>query len=515
MPGHVADAPGQGVPPPPPQNAGAHLSDLLLSRLVAGLRLGAQTVGQSRPLRRAIVAACDRRVRAGYEQSVRAGCRPTALLAHRRDMALAILHTMDRAMEARLLGPATLGGVLNIIARELLLPRADKGDAAARRRFQARYGTIPPSLLTISPGKACNLRCQGCYADSGPSPEKLAWPTFARVVRQARELWGLRFFAISGGEPLAYRDQGRGVLDMAGEHRDCFFLVFTNGTLIDDAVARRLGELGNVTPALSVEGLRQATDRRRGAGVFDQVIAAMDRLRRHHVPFGLSMTATRHNYRELLSDAVLDLFFGQMGALYGFLFHYMPIGRAATLELMPTARERLWMLERMWEIVGGRHYFLADFWNSGILADGCISAGGRGGYLYIDWNGAVCPCVFVPYSPVNIYTAYAQGKDLNDVWADPFFASIRKWQQAYNPGMGAPEPHPRGNLLRPCPIRDHYADFQRLLALHEPDPVDANAQAALTDPAYQAGLEAFGRELAELADPIWEERYAGVKEADA
>jgi MoaA/NifB/PqqE/SkfB family radical SAM enzyme len=501
--------------PPPGPAAPAHapgpgsvqqaFTNAAINTLVGALRWGASTVGHATPLRRAIVGRYERRIRADYERAVAAAPGPTAMLGHRRDMALAILHTMDRAMEQGLLGSATMRGVFNIIVREILLTG---GDAPARKAFEARFGTIPPAVLALSPGKACNLRCQGCYADSGPATEKLRWDVVARIVREARELWGMRFFVFTGGEPLAYRDQGQTVLDLAEEHRDCFFLMYTNGTLIDDQVAGRMGTVGNVTPAISVEGMRTATDRRRGEGVFDRVVAAMTRLRAAQVPFGISITATRDNATEVLSDEVIDYFYGQMGAMYGWLFHYMPIGRAYTLEMMPTPEQRLWMMQRMWEIVGQKHYFLADFWNSGILVDGCIAAGGRGGYMHIDWNGAVSPCVFVPYSPLNINEVYARGKDLNDVWAHPFFADMRQWQQQYNPGLGAPQPHANGNLFMPCPYRDHHADFLRIYQRHEPDPVDENAKAALLDPEYHAGLEQFDRELAALSDPLWEREYS-------
>ncbi len=154
-----------------------------------------------------------------------------------------------------------------------------------------------------------------------------------------------------------------------------------------------------MTPAISIEGMRAATDGRRGEGVFDRALAAMDRLRRAHAPFGISLTATRDNVEGVLSDEVIDYFYGQMGALYGWLFHYVPIGRAMMLEMMPTPRQRLSMMQRTWEIVGHKHYFLGDFWNSGVPSDGCIAAGGHSGYLHIDWNGAVAPCVFCPTRP--------------------------------------------------------------------------------------------------------------------
>ena len=58
---------------------------------------------------------------------------------------------------------------------------------------------------------------------------------------------------------------------------------------------------------LSVEGMRERTDARRGKGVFDEVTAAAQRLRREGVLFGLSLTATREN-AEVLSDPVLETF---------------------------------------------------------------------------------------------------------------------------------------------------------------------------------------------------------------
>lgn len=143
----------------------------------------------------------------------------------------------------------------------------------------------------------------------------------------------------------------------------------------------------------------------------------------------------------------------------------------------------------------------ADFWNSGTACDGCLSAGGHGngGYFYIDWNGAVSPCVFLPYSPVNISNVYARGGTLNDVWADSFFYGLRQWQLDYK--------DKNGNGLAPCPNRDHYSDLWRLLMEHEPDPVDANAAAAMLDPGYARGLAQYDAEYASLTDPIWESHY--------
>ena len=60
-----------------------------------------------------------------------------------------------------------------------------RGGTDAKVRFRARHGQAPPDFLVISPGKACNLRCQGCYATSGVHREKQSWSNFERLVAEA------------------------------------------------------------------------------------------------------------------------------------------------------------------------------------------------------------------------------------------------------------------------------------------------------------------------------------------
>jgi len=473
---------------------------------------GVRRAARLQPLRAALLAAHERRLRAPSPASSRAPRHPAAVEADRRALGLALARLVDRALAEDRLSDAVLRALLERLVGDVLLHR---GDRSAKHGFARRHGCAPPDFLTISPGRACNLRCEGCYAGSGATPERLDWATLDRLVTEARDQWGVQFFVLSGGEPFAYRDGGKGIVDLAERHHECFFLTYTNSTLIDDDLARRLADLGNLSPGLSIEGLRERTDARRGQGVFDRVVAAAERLRREKVLFGLSVTATRHNADEVLSDEVIDLFFGQLGALYAWVFHYMPIGRAPSLELMLTPEQRVRLYERVWHLVRDRGLFIADFWNSATATNGCIAGGRPGGYLYVDWNGAVCPCVFVPYSPVNLRDLYASGGTLDDVWAQRFFAAFRGWQRGYGYREAHESYEGGGNWLRPCPIRDHHRDFRAMVAEGDARPVDAAARDALEDPAYAAGLEAFDRRLAELTDPIWRERYRGTDRRDA
>ena len=426
---------------------------------------------------------------------------PPGVLVDRALMGAAIGNTVDRVLSEKKLAPAFTQKMSHFVAQDMIKA---PGDPLIKQQFFEENGRYPPGFLVISPTKACNLRCIGCYADSGTDRDKLEWAVFDQILTELNTLWGKRAVVISGGEPFAYHSEGKNLLDMVEKHPECIFMSYTNGTLINDEVARRLAQLGNFSPALSVEGWQERTDARRGEGIFAKVLETMAKLRDHGIPFGVSLTATRENAEEILSRDFIDFLFDEQGAAYGWIFHYMPIGRSYTIDLMPSPEQRLWMWQRSWEIIREKEIVLADFWNHGTLSDGCISAGRNtgGGYMYVDWNGHVTPCVFVPYSPVNINDIYANGGTLTDAWQEGFFAHIRSWQAEYAAGDGK-----HGNWLMPCPIRDHNAEFRKWVMQYEPDPVDINAEQALLDPDYAKGLDEYDKAYKDLTERVWEETY--------
>jgi MoaA/NifB/PqqE/SkfB family radical SAM enzyme len=430
---------------------------------------------------------------------------PEQVTQDKMDMARALIRSANRALQRKQISRPVLHRLLETLLANAAL-REDEASETASLGFAERHqGQLPPVTMVISPTKTCNLKCIGCYASSEATNEKLEWGVFDRMITEAKTLWGLRFITISGGEPLAYRSQGKDLLDMVAKHNDCFFQMYTNGTLIDERRAERLGEVGNLIPCISVEGFEARTDERRGKGVFQRILTAMANLRRAGVPFGISLTATRHNAEEILSDEFIDFFFNEQQAVLGWLFQYMPIGRSYTLDLLVTAEQRLWMWRRTWEIVRQRHIMLADFWNCGTTSDGCIAAARDTGYMYIDWNGKVMPCVFVPYSAANIVDMYDKGGTLDDIYDLPYFKAIRHWQCDY--GFGKPRPEEHGNWLIPCSLRDHYDVGRSLIDKYGPQPEDQSAADALDDGNYYEGMLAYDEELYKLFDPIWEEEY--------
>ena len=64
----------------------------------------------------------------------------------------------------------------------------------------------------------------------------------------------------------------------------------------------------------------------------------------------------------------------QNGALIGWHFLFMPVnGKKPDLSLMPTPKQRQWMLQRDREIRATKPLFIIDFWNDAPYVGGCIA----------------------------------------------------------------------------------------------------------------------------------------------
>lgn len=355
-----------------------------------------------------------------------------------------------------------------------------------RHQFEQRTGIEPPFLLVISPTMRCNLRCYGCYAGGYSVRDDLPRELFDRVLNEAKEM-GIFFITISGGEPFVSQD----VLDMFEKHQDVYFQVYTNGTLIDEPMARRLSELGNVFPAISVEGFREQTDGRRGEGTFEKILRAMAALREAGVLFGFSATATRRNNDLIVSDEFIE-FYVERGCLLGWYFQYIPIGRAPDMDLMPTAEQRIRRLRALRDARQRYPILLADFWNDGPLVGGCI-AGGRS-YLHINVHGDVEPCVFAHFAVDNI-----RDKSLAEALQSAFFRAIQA-RQPYSE-----------NLLRPCMIIDRPEVLREVVKESGAHPTYPGAEATLTELAGQ--LDENAECYRQLADEEWSRSFASSASA--
>jgi MoaA/NifB/PqqE/SkfB family radical SAM enzyme len=357
-------------------------------------------------------------------------------------------------------------------------------------RYTRIHGIVPPDFLVISPSMRCNLRCSGCYSGSFVKSDGLPHELVDRILREAKEM-GIYFVVISGGEPFLRKD----IFDIFSEHDEVFFLVYTNGTLIDDRKADALVELGNVLPCISVEGFEKETDARRGNGVFRRIMAAMDRLRERRALFGFSVTVTRSNNDFVVSDEFVD-FFVEKGAFIGWYFSYIPIGRDPSLEFMPTPPQRQYRRERFALLRETKPIILADFWNDGSCTGGCISSGRV--YLHINANGDVEPCVFAQFAVDNI-----RDKSLAEVIDSKFFKALRARQPFHK------------NHYRPCMLIDNPQVWREVVTSCGARPTYPDATRLITE--FSDGLDRYADEYGKIADAAWERdlknRRAGFKAA--
>jgi MoaA/NifB/PqqE/SkfB family radical SAM enzyme len=419
----------------------------------------------------------------------------------------AMLHCLNRNIDRGYVSGKIMKKIIDVFVQNNLI-RGDRSYNQAVEEYKEKYGELPPTFIVFSPTQKCNLKCIGCYAASGAdTAATIPYPIVDRIVHEVHDLFGSRFITISGGEPFLYRSNGKTLLDIYQKYNDMFFLIYTNGLLINEGVASGLAELANVTPAISVEGLKEHTDQRRGTGTFKKILRASELLRSKGVPFGISVTATSRNIDVLLGDEFYDFYFKELGASYMWQFQLMPIGRGKNeldLVVNPEARLRLY---RKWEkLLAEEKYCLADFWNSGVLARGCIAYGRSGGYAYVDWHGNITPCAFIPYYVDNIYELYQNGKTLADAMFSNFMIKGRQWQREY----GLDNWKRPDNWLMPCSVRDHYEIFRNTILPREAKPEDEHAGEALESDEYFEILKNYDHELHNLTERIWEREYLAV-----
>ncbi|HOO27244.1 MAG TPA: radical SAM protein, partial [Lachnospiraceae bacterium] len=170
-------------------------------------------------------------------------------------------------------------------------------------KMREKYNCNIPWVILMDPTSACNLHCTGCWAAEYGHTLSLSYEELDRIVTQGKEL-GVHFYMYTGGEPLVRRAD---IMKICKKHNDCMFLAYTNGTLVDEEYCKEMQQAGNLALAISLEGYEEVNDGRRGAGVFDKVMHAMDLLKQYGLVFGTSICYTRNNIETVTSDEFLDM----------------------------------------------------------------------------------------------------------------------------------------------------------------------------------------------------------------
>ncbi|MGC8603018.1 MAG: radical SAM protein [Desulfomonilaceae bacterium] len=367
---------------------------------------------------------------------------------------------------------------LKTVARNLFINGLLKS-SSLREEFATKHGFSPPFTILISPTMQCNLQCRGCYSGRYVRDKGLPFDLLDRILSEARSM-GIMFIVFSGGEPLTRSEE---LFRLIEKHNDMYFMFYTNGTLISEFVADELYRLGNAGAIISLEGFEEATDNRRGKGVFKKVMVAMDRLKDRGVPFGTSLTVTSQNVERLTSDD----FFAHLvnkGCMICWFFLFMPVGKNPDVQLMPSPDQREYLRRRGSALRQKFPIFIADFWNDAPYVGGCI-AGGRN-YIHINANGDVEPCVFTHFAVDKIYD-----KSLLQILNSDFFTSIRS-KQPYSE-----------NLLTPCMIIDNPEVYRQVVHSARAYPTHEGAEDVLFK--IKNELDDYSSRLRVIEDRVWAE----------
>lgn len=276
----------------------------------------------------------------------------------------------------------------------------------------------------------CNLSCRHCYQFSPRDRSELDTEQWKKVMRELAGA-GCLFLAFTGGEPFMRGDLEELVREAVAMG---FVLTLqTNAVLLDEAMARMLGEMPTVRMDVSVYGARPEThDRLTGMeGSFAASLRAMELLRENGVPLLLKVTVGGFNIEEVEGIAALAESLGVKAIFSSLIFPRNDRDKAPTeLRLSDEDLERFirfetsYMMDSIGELMGLEEGGMTYEEMAGFLHKCAIDpmqvqsenrryCGAGSTVFAINPYGDVYPCVAFPLVVGNLLR-----DNLTDIWKD-------------------------------------------------------------------------------------------------
>jgi MoaA/NifB/PqqE/SkfB family radical SAM enzyme len=282
------------------------------------------------------------------------------------------------------------------------------------RKFKKRQqkGELFPAFQFISVTNDCNLKCQGCWVSTNGGKESLDIEKIHSIIEESKKQ-GSYFFGILGGEPLIYKQ----LFEIFEKHPDCYFQLFSNGTLFTDSVALKLLRSANVTPMFSFEGDEQVADVRRGGhNIYRQTLEAIYTSVKHKLITGVAISVCKSNIEMALSDEFIKMLHDN-GVIYIWYYIYRPAGEAPNYELCLDNEEILRLRNFL---VNGRNKYPIVLIDSYWRADGepfCPAAEGLSHHINASGNIEPCPVIQLARENItdgNLKEVYENSEFLKD-----------------------------------------------------------------------------------------------------
>lgn len=279
----------------------------------------------------------------------------------------------------------------------------------ARYQRRLKKGDFFPAFHFISVTDDCNLNCQGCWVTHKKKNARMSPDTLDRIISETKAK-GSYFFGILGGEPLMYKP----LFEVLRKHPDCYFQLFTNGTLLTKEVAGELKKLSNVTPLISFEGDEIVADvRRRGKDVFRRTIEAVENATGAGLITGVAMSVCKSNIDLALSPGFINSLI-ERNVAYLWYYIYRPVGAESTVELA-LGKDEIQQLRQF--MVDARSVYdiaiIDAYWDH----DGnglCPAATGLS--HHINASGFIEPCPVIQFA-----TDHVKEKPLENIYRESVF----------------------------------------------------------------------------------------------
>lgn len=294
-------------------------------------------------------------------------------------LALRILQTTDPRLLAKFMVNFGIKGLISV----------------EKFKSRIRRGEYFPPFLYLSILNSCNLRCQGCWVDVEAERTEIDLDTLNRTIRDAKA-HGNAFFGILGGEPFMHPQ----LLDLLAEHPDCYFQIFTNGQFITEKVARRLREIGNATPLVSIEGNEVVSDERRGRkSVYERTLRGLRNCLEQRLLTGVATSVCQSNLAELCTESWLRSLI-DLGVHYAWYHTYRPVGPKMNPQLALTPAQLVQVRRFIVEMRSRLPIALIDAYYDGRGQALCPMSTGIS--HHVNPRGEIEPCPIIQFATENI-----------------------------------------------------------------------------------------------------------------
>lgn len=168
-----------------------------------------------------------------------------------------------------------------------------------RQQASQMFKVQIPYAIMLDVGMTCQLNCKDCFY---PHDHSFQMPTSEvdRLVTEAKEL-GIHLVILTGGDPFS----NDGLLKLYEKHSDVEFIVFTNGTSLNEKRCLRLVNAGNVIPMIVLEGEAKEIAESTDGTLYQAVIQTMDVLKNRGLLFGIVTPTKSTNLEKVLSDSFI------------------------------------------------------------------------------------------------------------------------------------------------------------------------------------------------------------------